>query len=58
MAVDWVLGWLEATCQGGLIPPSWANLSSGTARTFLDYPAEHPPKSNHGNFEGARNSNA
>ena len=21
MAVDWVLGWLEAMCQGGLVPP-------------------------------------
>ena len=21
MAVDWVVGWLEAMCQGGLIPP-------------------------------------
>jgi hypothetical protein len=21
MAADWVLGWLEAMCQGGLIPP-------------------------------------
>jgi hypothetical protein len=21
MAVDWVLGWLKAMCQGGLIPP-------------------------------------
>jgi hypothetical protein len=21
MAVDWVFGWLEAMCQGGLIPP-------------------------------------
>ena len=26
MAVDWVLGWLEAMCQGGVIPPFCVDL--------------------------------